>query len=128
MIKRSLQVRLLWIYQNLYVYALTQNSVTFSYFKCPKEKIKVSGVLIDFLNLLSSVPEGSILGPILFNIFLTLKSSKIYNVPDDDAISKSAKHIDDLLLTLRHGSEQAAWWFTQTLMIVNSHKFQSTVL
>ena len=128
MVKRSLQVRLLWIYQNLYVYALTQNSVTFSYFKCPKEKIKVNGVLIEFLNLLSSVPERSILGPILFNIFLTLKSSKIYNFPDDDAISKTAKHIDDLLLTLRHGSEQAVWWFTQTLMIVNSHKFQSTVL
>ena len=45
-----------------------------------------------FQSLISGVPQGSILGPILINVFLndiltTLESSEIYSLADDNTIS-----------------------------------------
>ena len=50
--------------------------------------------------------QGSILGPILFNIFLNdllkiLKSSDVYKFADDDTISFPSKNRDTLLETLK---------------------------
>ena len=57
-----------------------------------------------------------------------MKSSEIFKFTDDDTISTTAKHIDDLLLTLKHDPEQAVQWFAQNQMIVTPHKFQTIIL
>ena len=56
----------------LHAHGFSQKTVTFiySYLKRRKQKVKAINVLSDFLSLLSGVPQGSILGPILVNIFL----------------------------------------------------------
>ena len=55
-----------------YAYGFSQDSVTFiySYLKRQKKKAKINNFLSEFLTLLLGVPQISILGPILFNIFL----------------------------------------------------------
>ena len=93
----------------------------------------VSNFLSDFLTLLSGVPQGSILGPILFNIFLndllsTLKLSNLFNFADDNSISTTADNTDHLLLTLKHESELAVKWFTENQMTINPDKFQAMIL
>ena len=70
-----------------------------------EKKVKVSNALSDFLTLLSGVPQGSILGSILFSAFLndllsTLKLSDLFNFADDNTISATADNIDHLMLTL----------------------------
>ena len=119
----------------LHTYDFSLKTVTFiySYLKRRKQKVKVNNVLSDFFTLLSGIPQGSVLGPILFNIFLnyllsTLKLSDLINFADDNTISATADNIDFLLLTLKHESELAIEWFTENQMVVNSDKFQAMIL
>ena len=79
------------------------------------------------------MPQGSILGPIFFNVFLndllsTLKLSDLFSFADDKTISTTADNIDHLLLTLKHESELAIKWFPDNQMIVNPDKFQAMIL
>ena len=118
----------------LHTYGFSQKTVTFiySYLKRRKQKVKVNSFLSDFLTLLSGVPQGSILGPMLFNIFLndllsTLKLFGLFHFVDDNAISATADNINHLLLTLKRELELAVKWFTDNQMIVNPDKFQAMV-
>ena len=56
----------------LHAYGFSFETLTFlnSYLRNRKQCVKINNICINFLKILSGVPQGSILGPILFNIFL----------------------------------------------------------
>ena len=97
----------------LYAYGFSEKSAVFlySYLKRRKQNVKIDDILSTFQSLISGVPQGSILGPILFNIFLndlltTLENSEIYNFADDNTISSISKEKQALLTTLEKDSEK----------------------
>ena len=119
----------------LYAYGFSEKSAVFlySYLKRRKQSVKIDDILSTFQSLISGVPQGSILGPILFNIFLndlltTLENSEIYYFADDNTISSISKEKEALLKTLEKESEKAVDWFRRNNMIVNPEKFQSMIL
>ena len=105
----------------------------YSYLKYWKQNVKIHDAFGFFETLLLAVPKSSVLGPILFYIFLNdllavLKKSQLYNLADHDTISVEIKSADDPLKILKEESEPAIKLFRVSNMFVNLDKFQPTVL
>jgi len=114
----------------LHAYGLSENAVTFiySYLKRRKQSVKINNTESIFQILLSGVPQGSILGPILFNIFINdlflfLKDVDLANFADDNTIYTANKNIEVLIKILERESKSAIDWFKMNEMIVNPDKF-----
>ena len=63
-----------------------------SYLKRHKQSVRINNTYNSFQTILSSVPQGSVLGPILFNVyindlFLFIKQATLYNYADDNTIA-----------------------------------------
>ena len=100
-----------------------------SYLQQRKQSVKVKG-LSGLLQLIKSgVPQGSILGPILFNIFINdiyfSLQEDLHNFADDNTVSAIADSLQALLEVLTEKANTAIDWFQLNDMIVNPGKFKA---
>ena len=77
----------------MHAYGVDINSLTFFYLylKNRKQNVQINNICSTFQILLSDVPLGSLLGPILFNIFIndllmSTKNSELHKFADDNTI------------------------------------------
>ena len=119
----------------LHAYGLSNDAVTFiySYLKLRKQGVKINDTESIFQILLSRVPQGSILGPILFNIFINdlflfINEVELANFADDNTIYTTKKNVEELIKVLEKERKSATDWFEINNMIVNTDKFQAMIL
>ena len=119
----------------LAAYGVNDDTLTlfYSYLKNRKQTVSIKGKLSVFLDILAGVPQGSILGPILFNIFINdfvdiFNKTDVYNFADDNTLSAHAKSVDKVVKCLESDSQKAIQWFTENHMIANAEKFKAIII
>jgi hypothetical protein len=100
-----------------------------SYLQNRHQRVKIGSTKSDWLLLNKGVPQGSILGPILFNIFINdmfyfIKSAILLNYADDNTIISDHFELDKLIECLTTESNIAINWFDNNGMQANPSKFQ----
>ena len=100
---------------------------TSRYFTNRKQRAKVDSVFSSWEAIFYGVPQGSILAPLLFNIFvcdmfLILKRVYFTGYADDKNPFAVADNIKDVIQSLEEVGENLITWFSNNHMKLNPDK------
>ena len=119
----------------LVAYGLSRKACTLiaSYLFQRKQRVKIGNIKSEWGEINKGVPQGSILGPLKFNIFLNdlfyfVKEGNMYNNADDNSISVSHKELTNLSRQFPTEAEVTVQWFFDNAMEANPTKFQGLLL
>ena len=98
-----------------------------SYLTKRKQRVKLNGTYSSWSEIIFGVPQGSILGPLLFNIFLCdlfqfSPDLDITNYADDDTPHSTNINLNKVLHDLEKMSDTLLKWFTENLLKSNPEK------
>ena len=108
-------------------------SYTYSYLTNRRQCVRINNTHSQLETIISGAPQGSILGPILFNLsindlFFFVVLASLYNFADDNTLSACAATVSELIKILESESEVVIDWFKIKKMVVNPDKFQAIIL
>ena len=116
-------------------YGINENLLAYhhSYLSNRKQCVCINNVTSDFETIISGVPQGSIVVPILFNCFSNdfpyfTEKAKVHNFADGNTLSMFEETIQNLIVLLENESNTAIEWFQNNKMMVNPGKFQAIII
>ena len=98
----------------LEAYGFNKNALKFiqSYLSNRWQHTKINNSFSSWTKLLEGVPQGSILGALIFNIYINdlffiINETKICNYADDTTLFDCNQNLNDLMINLEHDSAMA---------------------
>ena len=120
------------IIAKLHAYGFDENALVlvYSYLEKWKQSVRINNVYSSFQEIVSGVPQGSVLGPILFNFYINnlfsfIKQATMYNYADDNTLAFFSKSLPGLVNVLENEADSALSWLKQNEMIANPNKFHA---
>ena len=112
---------------NAYGWSLSALKLVHSYLQNRKQITKIGSSYSLWEKIVSGVPQGSILGPLLFNIFLwdlflSIENNYLTNYADDTTPYVIGNNPDEVVSELKDITEKLFTWFPQNEMKANLGK------
>ena len=84
---------------------------------------------LSWLEITSGVPQGSVLGPLLFNICINdltffIADSHLCNFADDNTLYASDFKLEGVVSRLENDMQKTLVWFESNMTVANPSKFQ----
>ena len=96
----------------LAAYGLSEEALMYilSYLSNRKQCVRINDTYSEFENIITGVPQGSILGPLLFNLsindlFFFILIASVHNFADDNTLSAFTEDVSKLISILQSESE-----------------------
>ena len=104
-----------------------------SYLTNRKQKVKVNESFSEWVNIIIGIPQGSILGPLLFNIFindlfLAVGDQDLCNFADDNTLYRCRRSLDEAQCEIENHSIMIINWFEINGMKMNPEKWHVIIL
>ena len=119
----------------LAAYGLSEDALMYilSYLSNRKQCVRINDTYSEFENIIMGVPQGSILGPLLFSLsikdlFFFILIASVHNFADDNTLSAFAQNVSKLINILQSESEVISDWFKKKQMTVNPYRFQVIII
>ncbi len=120
--------------QKLEIYNIDDNSLCWfkSHLQGRHQCVQFKGTMSETRPVTHGVPQGSILGPLLFIIFMNdlpvYVNSDFDMYADDSTLHAAAKTLDELELILNNDVECVSKWCKQNRMVANTDNFFNCLL
>ena len=98
-----------------------------SYLTNREQRVRVNSSFSTWENIITGVPEGSILGSFLFNVFINdlflfVSSSYLSNDADDKTLYAFGYNLEEVKNTLHFDFDLVSKWFEENYMVLNADK------
>ena len=98
-----------------------------SYLTDRKQRVKVNGSFSTWTETARGLPQGSVLRPLLFNIYLNdlfmfLEETEICNYADDTTIYACGPNFENVIMHLENDALKISEWFPNHFMKLNADK------
>ena len=112
-----------------YGFSLSSLKMIYSYLTSRKQRVKIKSTYSSWLDVTSRLPQGSVLGPLLFNIFsndifYAIEASDICDFAEDNTIYALSLNSESMIAKLEIYIYNTLKWFDSNSMVANLQNFR----